>query len=501
MLNIPTYILFFAGFVFFIFLGIIAFLFIGKNDELNQSRETVEKMKKSFQALDDQAKLIVQTDLELNKAQEALDKRFAGLDALQKTSRLISTSLEENEIFRRLDQSLMAELGFEKNLILVYDDNNQLNCRVHIGFSQEDTKYIAMNLQKEDDLVSAIKEGNTFSSINSPLSRREIIVRIFSVENFVLTPILTQHGCIGYVFVGNRSNAEPITEGDEELISILANQVGQSLDNAHLFSEVFRSRQELESKVKDRTKELEGALAEVKNISKTKSEFISAVSHELRTPLTSIKGYASILMTGKLGEVPEAVKDRLGKINIHSDNLVKLINDLLDISRIESGKVEMNFGRSNIGNIVENVHDLLTPQLRDKNIQWEAIIDPKTPETLLDSSQIERVFINLVGNATKFTPSGGKITVKVEFDNSVIKAEVTDTGIGMKEEDMAKLFSEFYRVDNQINQTVKGTGLGLALAKKIVEAHQGKMGVTSKVNVGTTFYFSLPIKQYFEKEK
>ncbi|MBF0386057.1 MAG: GAF domain-containing sensor histidine kinase [Candidatus Omnitrophica bacterium] len=494
MVTLPPYILFFAGLLVLMLLGILAFFLIGKSDDLTQAKETLEKMRKSFQSLDDQAKLIVQTDLELNKAQESLDKRFAGLDALQKTSRVISNSLEEHEIFRRLDQSLMAELGFEKNLILVYDEKKTLHCRAHIGFADEDIGYVINNLGKEENLLSLLQDGNSFSSITSPTARREAIAKIFSVDNFVLSPILSQHGCIGFVFVGNRSNASPITEGDQEVISILANQIGQSLDNARLFEQVFRSRQELELKVKDRTKELERALEEVRNISKTKSEFISAVSHELRTPLTSIKGYASILMAGKLGNIPDSAKERLGKINLHSDNLVKLINDLLDISRIESGKVEMNFCRCNILNIIDNVKDLLTPQLKDKNLQFIGQLDPKTPETLLDSSQIERVFINLISNAIKFTPFGGSITVKSLIQSDLITLEVSDTGIGIKEEDLAKLFSEFFRVENQINQNVKGTGLGLALAKKIVEAHQGKIWVTSKMNVGTTFSFTLPIR-------
>ncbi len=144
----------------------------------------------------------------------------------------------------------------------------------------------------------------------------------FEAEHFIFSPILTQRGSIGFVFAGNRFNAPAVTQGDEELITILAGQIGQSIENAQLFEKVFRSSQELELKVADRTKQLAGALQKVNDISKKKTEFISAVSHELRTPLTSIKGYAAILIAGKIGEVPPAVKERLAKINSHSDNLV-----------------------------------------------------------------------------------------------------------------------------------------------------------------------------------
>jgi signal transduction histidine kinase len=214
----------------------------------------------------------------------------------------------------------------------------------------------------------------------------------------------------------------------------------------------------------------------------------------LRTPLTSVKGYASLLMSGKLGEIPDGVKDRLEKINKHSDSLVKLINDLLDIARIESGRVEMKIAPHSIAATIENVRDLLTPQMKDKNIQFVADIAPNTPEVPMDASQVERVIINLVGNAVKFTRPNGTITAKTLLDANKITVMISDTGIGMKEEEMANLFNEFYRIDNEINQNVKGTGLGLALAKQIVEAHHGKMWVTSKVNEGSNFYFTLPLK-------
>ena len=469
-------------------------LIVKKNNRIRKLQILLHKLKRSFYNLDEQAKLIVKTDLELNKAQEELDKRLHGLEALQKTSRLISTTLDENEIFHRLNQSLMTDLDYEKNLILVYGENKIFYSRVSSGFSEEDVHFIISNIEKDVNLINALINGNTFSSANAPKQRIESITHLFDVEHFVLTPILTQNGFIGIVFVGNRSNAPGITERDEELISILANQIGQSIENARLFEQVFLSHQSLETKVLDRTKQLESALEEVKNISKTKSEFVSAVSHELRTPLTSIKGYASILMAGKLGEIPDKVKKRLEKINMHSDNLVKLINELLDISRIESGRVEMHLEKTNMLNLIENVQDLLTPQFKNKGVNWVTEADESIPELLIDSSQVERVFINLISNAVKFTPTDGSITVRAKKENEDIQFDISDTGIGISKEDIKRLFDEFYRVDNNINQNVKGTGLGLAVAKKIVEAHGGKIWISSEEGNGTTFHFTIPIQ-------
>ncbi|MFT5387147.1 MAG: two-component system sensor histidine kinase/response regulator [Lysobacterales bacterium] len=451
------------------------------------------KMKKSFTALDEQAKLIVKTDLELNRAQEELDKRLNGLDALQKTSRLISTTLDEEEIFHRLKQSLMSELDFEQYIICTYDPRLLFQSKIVAGYTEDELQFIILNLIKDTSLMTALSEGNIFSSSKSSKKHSEIIFNLFKTQHFVLSPIFSQKGIIGLVFVGNTSNTFSITEGDEELVSILANQIGQSLENARLFEEVYRSSQVLETKVEERTQQLELALKEVQNISKTKTEFISAVSHELRTPLTSIKGYASILIAGKLGEIPDQVKKRLEKINTHSDNLVKLINNLLDISRIESGRVEMNMSSQSLNEMVASVYDLLTPQMKEKDINWTATIAPGIPEVIVDNSQYERVFINLIGNAIKFTPEEGTISVIANLKDNIIAIEISDTGIGISEENVARLFDEFYRVENKINQNVKGTGLGLPLAKKIVEAHGGSMWVTSIINKGTTFHFTLPL--------
>ncbi len=493
MEQITSNLLLIGGVAAVIIITILSLVVVNRIEQIQQLQNALKKMKRSFNDLDEQAKLIVKTDLELNKAQEELDKRLNGLNALQKTSRLISTTLDENEIFHRLDLSLMTDLGFEKNLVLIYDDVKVLHSRVSLGFTPENINTILANIERNNSLTEALQEGHTFSSVDSPKQRRESITKLFDVEHFVLTPILTQNGTIGMLFVGNRSNASAVTEGDEELMSILANQIGQSLENARLFEQVYRSSQILESKVQDRTRQLASALEEVKHISKTKSEFISAVSHELRTPLTSIKGYAAILSTGKLGDIPASAKERLEKINIHSDNLVKFINDLLDISRIESGRVEMKMAQCDLGALVEGVHDILVPQMKTKNIRWAAHIDAGVPPIVLDRHQVERIFINLISNAIKFTPEEGTISVKAKREADIITIDVSDTGIGIEKNDIDKLFDEFYRVDNEINQNVKGTGLGLSLVKKIVEAHQGKIWITSEVGKGTTFHFTLPL--------
>jgi len=480
------------------------FLLISKDETIQQMTEEHNKLMRSFNDLDEQAKLIVRTDLELNRAQEELDKRLNGLNALQRTSHQISQALNESEIFQKISPSLFENLGFVQALIATMDDTGHLRARTNIGFPEARTVIILRTIENDEALKTALTEHSGFSSINCSHKTKEKFMETFESGHFIFSSILTQTGNVGFVFVGNRYTAAPVTQSDEELISILAGQIGQSIENAQLFEKVFRSSQELELKVKDRTKQLAHALEKVEDISKKKSEFISAVSHELRTPLTSIKGYAAILIAGKIGEVPQAVKERLAKINSHSDNLVSLINNLLDIARIESGRQEMKFDLYKIKNILDNVADLLTPQITAKDIKLQLILPDQIEMVFADTSQIERVFINLLSNAIKFTPPKGTITIKgaPALEKGYVVFNVSDTGIGIPASEIQKLFSEFYRVDNEINQNVKGTGLGLVLAKNIVQAHHGKIWVQSQVGSGTSFYFTLPVSfEVFENNK
>lgn len=491
-MTIPELLINALGVAAFLGIAVLAILFMSKLEEIKQLKESLNKLKRAFDELDEQAKLIVKTDLTLNKTQEELDKKITGLYTLQKISRLTSTTLDENEIFLRIDESLIADLGFEKCLIFIFDAQRRLSCKMEYSYVKSDAEKLQIDLVKEPLFEPVIQKGKTISTLNTPKHIQTRIDQLFNVNYFVLAPILTQDGIAGLIFAGNKSGYSTLTEGDEELISILANQIGQSLENARLFEQVYHSRQELENKVQMRTKELAQALDEVRRISKMKSDFVSAVSHELRTPLTSIKGYASILMSGKLGEVSEAIKDRLDKINKHSDGLVNLINELLDISRLEAGKMEMKFELHPLQQIMESVADLLEPQLKEKKIELTLDIPKDLKPVFVDAGQVERVFVNLTNNAIKFTPAEGKINIKVFDSGEFIQVDVSDTGIGIAENDLDKIFEEFYRVDNPINQTLQGTGLGLSLVKRIVEAHKGKIGVKSKLNAGTTFSFTIP---------
>lgn len=483
-------------------IGVIITLIVvlfNKTERLKELEAAVDNLNKSLDEMDEQAKLVVRTDLELNKIQEELDKKVTGLYALQKFSRAINTTLEENQIFSMIEASYLEDLGFEKAYGFLWEpQEKQFISHINIGYAKEEDTAIryAVNLNKEQYL-DLIKTQKNISSISADLDKelKDKISRIFKVDSFIISPLLPKEGNKGFLCVGTKNTDMLITEGDEELITILTNQLGQALENARLFEKTWAAHQELENRVQQRTHELTLALEEVKKISRRKTDFVSSVSHELRTPLTSVKGYASILLTEKLGALPEEVKLRVEKINRHSDELAALVNDLLDISRIESGKVIMHINKQDLKKLAEETAELLSVQLKERGIELLINLPLDAAYVSADAGQIKRVFINIVGNAMKFTPPKGKITISGRKTGKAVQIDISDTGCGIPKEAQEAIFEEFYRVDNTINEGVKGTGLGLALVKHIIEAHKGKIWVNSEMGKGSTFSFTLPQEQ------
>jgi len=475
---------------------VFAVLLFYKMDKIKLLEQAVAKLKTSLNEMDEQAKLIVRTDMELNKAQEELDKKIVGLYALQRLSRSLSMTLEENLIFKMIDTSVIEELGFEKACCFLFDESlNQFVLQLNIGYSREEIEGIKKRVASDSSrYLDLIKEESTTSSISltTDPAFREKMSLVFRVASFIASPLLPKEGSKGFFFAGTLSRETLISEGDEELITILANQLGQALENARLFEKTWRAHQELEKKVEERTRELSQALEEVKMISRRKTDFVSSVAHELRTPLTSIKGYAAILLSEKLGPLPPPLKERLEKINRHSDDLAQFVNYLLDISRIESGRVSMEQEPQDLKSIVEEAADLLSEIIKEKQIDFSYSVPVDAQSVYVDRGQIKRVLINLIDNAIKFTPKDGKITVSCSSADHEVRVDVQDSGYGIPEASIDKIFEEFYRVDNPINQEVKGTGLGLALVKNIIEAHKGKIWVKSKLGNGSTFSFTLP---------
>ncbi|HLF86264.1 MAG TPA: ATP-binding protein [Nitrospiria bacterium] len=224
-----------------------------------------------------------------------------------------------------------------------------------------------------------------------------------------------------------------------------------------------------------------------------KSEFVSQVSHDLRTPLTVIKGYIDNLEDGITGDLTEKQKEYLSRISKNADKLTRLINDLLDTSRIESGRVKLKIGNLSINDLITNVIEDLMPISRAGNI--EIIVYAPGEECWVrgDREKLEQVTRNLLENAIKFTHTGGRVTIMLQKDQKFVKVSIRDTGIGIAPVEQIRIFDRFYRIEQDCPTGTKGTGLGLFIAKTLVELHGGRILVTSEVGKGSEFSFTLPI--------
>ncbi|MDD5073227.1 MAG: ATP-binding protein [Candidatus Omnitrophica bacterium] len=231
-------------------------------------------------------------------------------------------------------------------------------------------------------------------------------------------------------------------------------------------------------------------ITELRRLEKVRQDFVANVSHELRTPLSSIKGYSETLIGGVPKE--EDRKEFLGIIQRESDRLAKLIDDLLDLSKIESGKMAMVFMPVEINPVVKRSAGVLEKSARDKSIKVEFNIPEGLPKVMADENRLSQVFLNLLDNAIKYTPEGGSVKISVFPQDKYLQVDVTDTGVGIPESDLPRVFERFYRVDKARSRQLGGTGLGLSIVKHIVQSHGGQVWVKSEPGRGSTFSFTIP---------
>jgi signal transduction histidine kinase len=266
----------------------------------------------------------------------------------------------------------------------------------------------------------------------------------------------------------------PFTDKQIELVSTFADQAAIAIENVRLFEEI-----------QDKSHQLEEA-------SQHKSQFLANMSHELRTPLNAILGYTELMADGAYGEPSEKMLGILKRLEANGRHLLGLINDVLDLSKIEAGQLELELSDYCVQDIAQTVRSTLEPLAADKKLAFKVDMAANLPPGRADGRRLTQVLINLVGNAIKFTDAG-EVAVKAEANDGQFRVSVRDTGPGISAADQAKLFQEFQQADNAITRKKGGTGLGLAISKRIVEMHGGKIWVESLPGQGSTFTFTLPV--------
>jgi signal transduction histidine kinase len=309
---------------------------------------------------------------------------------------------------------------------------------------------------------------------DSPL--RDALVRD-GYRALLAVPMIQEDRVVGGLVVSRRAPGEFPAE-TVDLMKTFANQSALAIQNARLFREI-----------EDKGRQLEVA-------NRHKSEFLANMSHELRTPLNAVIGFSEVLIEKMFGDVNEKQEEYLRDIHSSGRHLLSLINDILDLSKIEAGKMELEVTTFDLPQAIENALMLVRGRADAHAIRLDVAIGAGLGDFAGDERKFKQIMVNLLSNAVKFTPEGGRVSVRAGSVNGSIEIAVQDTGIGIAAEDQQAIFDEFQQVGTDYARKREGTGLGLALTKRFVELHTGTIAVKSAPGEGSTFTFTLPVRPW-----
>jgi signal transduction histidine kinase len=298
------------------------------------------------------------------------------------------------------------------------------------------------------------------------------LARRYGIGTVLSTPLLREGAALGAITI-RRTEVRPFTSRQVQLLETFADQAAIAIANVALFQELQEKNRQLES------------------ASQHKSQFLANMSHELRTPLNAILGYTELIVDGIYGEPPEKIAEVLGRVELSGRHLLGLINDVLDLSKMEAGQLQLSLAEYRIKDVVYAVLSALEPLAVEKGLALEVDLAADLPVASGDEARLRQVLLNLVGNALKFTEAGF-VRVSASVEGEAFRVSVRDSGPGIAEADRAKIFEEFQQAEGGAVAAKGGTGLGLSIAKRIVELHGGRIGVESIGGQGSTFWFRIP---------
>jgi signal transduction histidine kinase len=322
-------------------------------------------------------------------------------------------------------------------------------------------------------------------------------------ESWLGVPMVARDRVIGVIAIQSyRKNA--FTHDDLLLLTAVANQAAVAIENANLYKDLEGLTHALEERVLERTRELNETNLRLRAADRSKNQFLANMSHELRTPLNSIIGFSSVLLDAARDLLPARLYKFLENIRTAGNHLLELINDILDLSKIEAGKMELRPDRFDLRETIASVERVMKGMASDSRVTIVSDIAPDVPQVCLDEGRLKQILFNLLSNAVKFSPRGGPVTVSVtkigKADSALgvdtVRLEVRDRGIGIAEDELKRIFDEFYQTDHGRASRKGGTGLGLSLTRNFVELHFGTIDVKSTVGEGSSFILYLPVDYY-----
>jgi signal transduction histidine kinase len=370
--------------------------------------------------------------------------------------------------------------------------------------------YIEGNEAIEDHIIGENKKvfiSKEWREIQNKLdsSKDKVIINIEDNDNLeknalesnigLIVKLLVNDELLGYLVLGQKKSGNNYTSKDIRAIEIIADEMAIAVQNMLRYDEIAKFNITLQQKIDNATKELQDTNEKLRSLDEAKDEFISMASHQLRTPLTSVKGYISMLLEGDAGDLNDTQKKFLDQAFISSQRMVYLIADLLNVSRLKTGKFVIEAKPTYLPDVVESEISQLyeTAKVRELELVYKK---PSSFVTLnLDETKTRQVIMNFVDNAIYYTPRGGKIKVELKQLKDSVEYTVTDNGIGVPKKEQHHLFTKFYRAGNAKKSRPDGTGLGLYMAKKVIIAQGGHIIFKTQEGKGSTFGFSFPINK------
>jgi signal transduction histidine kinase len=418
---------------------------------------------------------------------QELARSVEELQALGEVSQAVSSTLDLQKVLATIVAHAAELSGTESGAIYEFDEESEeFQLRATHRMSEELIKSIQeaggkmgetalgrAGVNREAVQIPDILEEPTYPT--SETMQQEGFRALLAV------PLLREDRLIGGLVVRRRAPGQ-FQKETVDLLQTFATQSALAIQNARLFREIKAKGRELEI------------------ASKHKSDFLANMSHELRTPLNAILGYTELIIDKIYGEVPENIQEVLERVEKNGRHLLGLINDVLDLSKIEAGQLVLSLDDYSMKEVVHTVFTSVESLAAEKNLELKVSVSPEVAHGKGDQQRISQVFLNLVGNAIKFTEAG-EVRIEATASNDNFVVSVSDTGPGLSEADQQMIFEEFHQVDGSSTRKKGGTGLGLSIAKKIVEMHGGRIWVESTEGKGSTFWFTLPVRVERQKEQ
>jgi len=402
------------------------------------------------------------------------------LRALGEVSQAVNSTLDLQNVLTTIVTKAVQLSGADSGAIYVFDDLKQeFLLRATHGMDQAMiAELLKQRIGLDNSFVPiAIRQGEP---VHIPDIREEppnpinAIIRRAGYRAQLAAP-LTQRGQIVGLLVVRRRDPGPFPKGTIDLIKTFAAQSVLAMQNARLFSEIDEKSHQLEAE------------------SQHKSQFLANMSHELRTPLNAIIGYTDLILDNIYGEAPDRMRQVIERVQTNGRHLLGLINDVLDLTKIEAGQLTLSLADYSMKELVDGVIIALEPLAVEKCLAFKADLPAHLPVGHGDERRISQVLLNLVGNAIKFTDKG-EVAIAASAANGSFTVAVCDSGPGISASDQARIFDEFQQADSSSTRRKGGTGLGLSIAKRIIEMHNGRIWVQSALGKGSTFFFSLPVR-------